>query len=205
MRGTGSRSLIELKSGSLINHQYHTLRTVFPNCEIILVCGSDWNKVREKCPQDIKIVINPLWETTNDVFSATLALVGVLNRKILIVYGDLLFDAEFVRNADLSKSSIYLHKDCQNDVGTIENNGKIENLGFGLPNKWAQTLYITGNELKLTCQILKSPNINKLLCHELINSVIDNGGIFNSIRNDGGKLLEIDNYKNLNLAKELVL
>lgn len=204
MKPLGARSLIPISHNTLtlIQHQNDTIKNVFPGAEIILVCGVDWVKIREKCPRDVRLILNPNYDSTNVIYSAVLGLLSILNSKVLVIYGDLLFDMEFIRNGDLTKSAVYLTEYCQYDVGLIHNNGKVDNFGFGLPNKWAQMTFLTGRELSIANQLAKSDNIEKILGFEFLNEIMAKGGEFSVIDNKQGKLLEIDNYKEVNQANE---
>ena len=73
-------------------------------------------------------------------------------------------------------------------------------MSYTLPIKWCQIAYFTGNEINILRRLLVKPDYNTkyLLTFELINKIIELGGIFKCVDIKDGFIKEIDSLKDIN-------
>jgi choline kinase len=153
-------------------------------------------KIRDKA----RIVENQLFDSTNNSESLRLAVNNTHRKGILFVHGDLLFNAEAL-NMDYTKSFVVVDTKGQmekKEVGvTIEDNGIASIFSYGLECKWGQIAYITGKELRIARQIFSKfePQHKKMLSFEILNKIIESGGVFKCHEPDGMILFEIDKIR----------
>ena len=143
---------------------------------------------------------NQLFDSTNNSESLRLAVNNTHRKGILFVHGDLLFNAEAL-NMDYTKSFVVVDTKGQmekKEVGvTIEDNGIASIFSYGLECKWGQIAYITGKELRIARQIFSKfePQHKKMLSFEILNKIIESGGVFKCHEPDGMILFEIDKIR----------
>lgn len=206
MKSYEPRSLIKLKDGLLIEHQAKALRTKYEG-DIILVSGFKTNKVIKKTRNlNIKVVENQQYQENNSFESLRLGLEKTNANAVFICHGDLYFDVDVLDNIH---DESFIVKDTYGqiparEVGFIEHDGYVASLSYGLPNRWGQMLYVTGNELKLLREIcmFARKNFERKLLFEGINHLIDMGGKFAVKESPGSRIVEIDtigDLKNENL------
>jgi hypothetical protein len=148
--------------------------------------GFQYEKIIRRTQQDVRFVYNPLYDEYNILHSILVGLLNCTKSKVLVVYGDLVFDARAVNQLTPDNTSkILVDKQGQignNKVGVAQQDKIATNLSFGLRDKWAQIIYLTGKELILMRDIVQGQNNKVWLGHEAINSVIENKGKFTIIQ-----------------------
>ncbi len=190
----GPKSLLTLDNKyNVIEHQIDAVKNVFPKADIILVAGFQAQSVVNK-GYPIRIVENPFFEETSDVEQIRLGINASVSRKVLIVSGDLVFDAHSIHGIDTHGSCI-LYKECINDdesLGITQNRDVLEHITYKLPNKWLYNLYLEEKELICLKKFLKTKERSKLLFFEAVNYLVDSGSILKAIPNIHGIMHKVN-------------
>lgn len=207
MKIYGPKSLIKINGKhSIISRQLKIVRNKFEEHEIIVVCGDELNAVRKGISDttNIKFVHNENATTTNVVYSIGLGLQQATTEKILIVYGDLIFEKCCLDLSFKQSTVVVTTRGMKTEeVGCICNNTKLENIFYQLPLKWAQISYFCGKELKYLKEISLDKRYSNWFGFEAINEIINRGGEF-LVESPDGWAMDIDSsydlkkYENFN-------
>jgi hypothetical protein len=124
----------------------------------------------------------------------------------MFLHGDLLFNKQTLKNS-YKKSFIIvdnngLFKDSEVGVTTTDlGNGRKQAsiMSYGLDCKWGQIAYFTGDEFKMLKSITSRMQFKdkKMLSFEIINKVIQMGGVFECLEPDNMVIIEIDRIKDI--------
>ena len=107
MRSYGPKSLIKIhENTTIIGRQLSIIKKNFTNCEIILVTGFCSDKLMNNTPSDLIKVENENYESTNVLRSIGVGLRASTSDRVLILYGDLVFNEEAIKNLKLDSSSV---------------------------------------------------------------------------------------------------
>lgn len=209
MKSHGPRPLLRVTNElNLITHQLNVIREAVPLNEIVLVCGHQAEKVMNNTPNDIVKIHNENYETTNVLRSIGLGLRACTTDRVLIVYGDLLFNQETLSNAQLEESSVFIDKYgllTSDSVGcTHDENLVVEQLLYDLPNKWAQIMFVANRELALLKNVAWDRDKDKLFGFEAVNEIINKNGKFVAQSPKNMKIIDIDSSKDLAYIKEII-
>ena len=190
------RSLLKIKDDTtLIEHQIKLVQQAFGS-NIDVVIGFKGQKIQKKLSNSkINLIENDDFESSNTGYGLEIALNDNIE-SLLIFHGDLLFNKEIF---NVNKNKSFLIIDTKNqikdkEVGLIINNGIAANLSYGLKTKWCQIAYFTDLELSILKEI-KNQNISNLFLFEVINKIIDMGGMFECYEPKNMKIIEIDCVK----------
>lgn len=204
----GPKALIKIGSSTVINNQISILKTYFPDCYITLVCGFKASTLMDETPNYILKVENENYQNTNVARSIGMGLRVLSNSsKVIIIYGDLVFNAETIKSISLDKSSIVITNQTmgEDEVGCVIDDQELRNLMYDLPIKWGQISIFVGKELNLLKRICWNEKNKTKFGFEVINEIIQQGGKFQCIQNDSIKIIDIDNSKDIQKAKEILL
>lgn len=209
MRSYGPRSLLRISEyNTLFSHQLSILEKYIPGIETILVCGHDADRVMNQTPTHIIKVENEQYSTTNVVKSIGMGLRAATGDRVVLIYGDLAFNAETIKYMNLEQSSIVIDSGglfSDEEVGcTINSSMLAEHLFYDLPNKWAQICILTGKELSIMQKISWDKTHSNWFGFEAINEVIRNGGQFTCQSPKKMKIFDIDSTKNLQDIKYIL-
>ena len=75
---------------------------------------------------------------------------------------------------------------------------------YDLEKKWSQIVYLKGNELLLFKKHIWDTRYRKYFMFEIINKVIETGGVIKCREISGEKIVDVDNSKDLIRAKEIL-
>ena len=206
MKAKGPISLLPINKTTIIKNQlrilYHRFKT---EKEVVLVTGLYADKVMNNTPNDIIKIENEYYETTNVIRSIGLGLRAATTNRVLVIYGDLVFNISALRH-DFKQSCVIMAKNTMsnNEIGGTVVNGKLSQLSYDLPHKWAQIAYYTGKELKLLKQIVWDRNKKNLFGFEAINSIMSKGGNFKAIQPKRIKVNDVDTFADLQKAQTLL-
>lgn len=207
MKSYGSKSLLEIDGKSIIKRQLDSISSNIKNYEIALITGFDSERLMDHTPDHLIKIENEKYYETNVARSINIGLRASKNHEhVLIIYGDIVFSKTTLNHLDFSKSFILISNNMlENEVGcNINKKGILEFMMFDLPNKWGQILYLTGKELELFKKICCNRTNDRKFGFEIINEVISKGGKFNCITHDEINIIDIDNSKDILLAKEVI-
>lgn len=195
------RSLLKYKDKYLISHQIDQIKNTLKDdiCPFFtLVTGYKHEKVVKKLKQeDVLIVNNPEYDTTNQIESVRRALNYEVGNNVCLIHGDIFFSEDFSKY-DYTKSFCIVDNRGQlkdREVGINYYDNKVNILSYGIEDKWAQIVYLTGKEFELLQTICSFDN-NYYLTFEIINKIIDLGGTFDIYLTES-KLFEVDKIKDL--------
>jgi len=209
MKSHGPRSLIKVADDTnLIKYQSDTIVSAIPNNEIILVCGCEADRVMNHAPASIICVENERFDSTNIVRSMAIGLRAATSDKILFIYGDLIFNHDTLKNAKFEESSVFIDKEDffdKSGVGcTINEKNNVEHMLYGLPNLWAQMVFLTGRELSIFKNIVWNREKEKLFGFEVLNELIDRRGTLKAQSPKNMKVADIDCTKDLLNIKKIL-
>jgi choline kinase len=202
MKTFGVKSLIELRPGlPLIKYQTKLINKYLKNySQIILVTGFESKKLANSTPQSWIHVENPNYLTTNVAKSIGIGLRASTAESIVIIYGDLVFN-KYALNIPIRSESVIIvdshNTMAKDEIGCTIINNKVEHMWYGLDHKWAQIIYLTGVELKLFKELCWNDKYSNNFGFEIINEVINMGGIFRAIQPYKLKAVDIDHPKDL--------
>jgi choline kinase len=172
--GTGSkiksyepRSLLKIQDKNLIYHQIDAIKNTFNKVEIITVVGCHANKVIKKIRNKSRIVENQLHDKSNSSESLRLAFNNSLYENFMFIHGDILFNKNCLK-VDYTKSFV------------IVDSGKM----------------IKDQEIGIT-SVNDQNKEKKKLSFEIINEVIEQGGVFECYEPKNMKIKEIDRIKDI--------
>lgn len=210
MKSYGPKSLIKIKDDlTIVENQLKYIFKYFYKPEVILVTGYNSNKIREALvDKRISIVENYNWEINNVGASIKMGLNYITHKNVLILHGDLVFNAwtlkaPFGIYSMLLVDKIGLMKN--EEVGCIINDKRnVVNLMYDLPNKWAQIAYFTGLELEMLKEQCSDNRNDNKYGFEILNSIIELGGNFSAYSPPRMKIIDIDSSKDLNRVKEVL-
>jgi|TARA_Y100000310_G_scaffold270418_1_gene284226 choline kinase len=209
MKSYGPKSLITIKYGqSILERQLYLIDNAFKDYSLVLVCGFQADKLMELSPPEIIKVENELYEDTNVCRSIGLGLRSIpQTERLLIINGDLVFTENTIGSLSYDQSCVFVSNQSMGDgeVGCIINSkNNLENLMYDLPTKWCQIAYFEGEELEILKDVVWDRNNKKLFTFEVINKIIDRGGMFKCVDNPAVRVVDVDTSKDIKRAKDII-
>ncbi len=208
MKVHGAKSLIDLGySDTILSRQLRIIRHVLPQAEIILVTGFEADKVYRFIPSDVKVVENHLHQETNVAYSISLGLKACINKRVLVVYGDLIFNKEALTSLSYTESEIVVDN-CNRmkkwEVGLTHENGYAIQFCYDLPTKWAHIVYLQDKELELFKKYICNPEYKKFFGYEILNMILASGCKLRLCEAEPMRILEIDTINDLDGLSKLL-
>lgn len=201
MKSYGPKCLFPTPNGStILNKIIKNVQKVYPHCEIIVAAGFEADKVIEALPTDIRVVENQIYDKTNMVESIRLSLNNAIYNDIIIINGDLIFNVYTLQSITKNGSCILIdtqNRFQKNEIGVTTVDGNAMHFSYGLPTKWAQIVYLTGNELNLFKKFCNDRENNKRYTFEILNMVIESGGSILADEPKGMQITEVDSIKDI--------
>jgi len=210
MKSYGPKCLIDVGGTSIIERQIRIIVSAYPNSEIVLVSGFHANQIRDKLKKKypIRIVNNHKYEETNVLYSISLGLQASVRNKVLIVYGDLVFDKGAIGGFLGSESKVLVdHQDKFNEkeVGVLHNGNEVTNFSYGLEKKWGQIAFLCGRELQFFEDIANKEATEKWFGYEALNHVLNEGGKLIPVEKDGLSIVDVDSVRDIEKARQIIL
>lgn len=209
MKSYGPKPLIKIGNSTIIKNQIGLLNSQFPNNTIVLVCGFKADVLMNETPNNILKVENELFEHTNVCRSIGIALRVLINAsKVLLVYGDLVFNSHTLKSISLDQSSVVIANEGMGneEIGCIiDKDNNLNHLMYDLPIKWGQIAFFVNEELEMLKQLCWDSKNNTKFGFEIINQIIENNGSFKCIQNKNIKITDIDSFKDIERAKDILL
>jgi len=203
----GAKSLIKLTPDlTVIQNQLNIIAQKFRYYEIIMVVGFQAYRVMRDTPNDIIKIENERYEETNVCRSIGMGLRAATTNRVLIMYGDLVFNAATLDVKFNKGSSLIIDSSdtmTPNGVGCTIIDGLVENVLYELPNKWAQISFFVDKELEMLKQIVWNPDNERLYGFEAINQIITWGGKFRAVLPSGIRVNDIDSSKDIPIAQKI--
>lgn len=202
----GNIALLKMQNGiSILNHIINNVKLNFPDAEIVVTAGFEVDKVAANIPDDVRIVENQLYEDTNVMEEIRLALNNVINKNVLFISGDLIFDYNVLSGINLNKSSIIVDNHDRMDpdeIGVTIVEGHATIFAYDLLHKWCHIAYLTGKEITLLKRVASNRDKNKWYFFEALNNVMQRSGKLNII-NNSGVITRIINSKSIKQNENL--
>ncbi len=197
------KSLLDINGKTLIERQLNTIHQVFKQKEIIVVLGHRAETVQEKTPLNLIKVVNKDYAKTNVVHSIGEALNHITTPRVIIIYGDLFFNAKAISLPFRNESAVVLSQTMsKKEVGVNEQAGKLINMYYELDDKWGQIAYYTEKELSLLGEVCRATKNKRMFGFECINEILDMGGKFNVFRPKNSITYDIDSFYDLNYVRK---
>lgn len=204
MKSYGPKSLIELYTQeTILSRQLSIFNALYPFAEIIFVVGFESDKILKKLPPNVKIVENEMFETTGVARSIGMGLRIASNPNVLVVYGDIVFEPDILRDIVGSESCVSCYESGKKDeIGIVVNNyGYAENFNFLSKKIWGQITFFQRKELDIARRLCYNRAKSMCFGFEILNEIIDMGGRFKVIEDKFS--VDIDTYSDLNFTKDL--
>lgn len=211
MKTYGPKALIDLGNGyNVLNWQLKLLKETCPHADFITVLGFDAHKIYKYIPDYVRVLDNPWYEETNIVKTLSIALRATITPRVVIVYGDLVFNRWTLGGFPPGFS--YVISDNNNrmrnsEVGlTVVAEGNVTRFAYGLPIKWTQIVHLQGEELQMFRQLCYNEINHKLFTFEILNTILDKGGhIINTCPYPSNmNIIEIDSSKDIDAARDML-
>jgi len=209
MKSHGPKALLLLNRGvPLLERQLKILWAEHPNADIIVTIGFQDFKIRKAVRglYPARFVSNPYYESANIAYSLRLAMQVAITRHVLIVYGDLVFNNVTVRGITSGLSAMLVdtkERFKDEEVGVQIHDDVVTNLSYGLKHKWGQMVYLTGKELAIFEETIFNDETGNWFGYEVLNNVINRGGMFEAFEPPRMKIVEVDTVRDLEQARML--
>jgi len=205
---TGPKCLFKINNVPILEYQLNVINNVYPKAEIFVIVGFDASKIKNKIKRkNVRYIYNGAFDSSNVLYSIGLGLFANTNSRVLIIYGDLIFNENTIRGFTSNGSSILV--DSKNylkdrEVGITQHDLIVENLTFEVKPKWGQMAYLINRELDIFEKCATHNECMNWYGHEGLNYVISNGGILKTFEPKNYKLLEIDNHEDIAKIKNFL-
>lgn len=147
----------------------------YSNIEWYMTIGCDADRIIKKAPNQIHLIENMNYKTTNEAEEVRLLLNASKAEHILFLLSYKLFNDNIKQLTLSGKSSVLISKEV-GEVGITYENDLAIHLSYGIYNEWLGQLYLGPKEIAITKDILKNRNYQNICLFELINIIIDKGG-----------------------------
>lgn len=178
MKSKGCVGLIKINNRSLVQHQYKTIKQIFPDANIVYIYGFENKRFQSFINKtnnldNIITIHNEHFESHNNAYSLSLAK-EFLNDDCIILFGDTIlskkaFDKFMVQNG----SQIFVSQKNKTKLGCVINNGKVENIAYDLDNYISEVYFLTKEHATLMQNLLTSKINLNCFVFEMINKLID--------------------------------
>lgn len=210
MRSYGPISLVPINSKRLIDIQVSAINSIFPKCEIIICLGFDCEKVckyiRSKNMDNVRVIENQLYTTTNSCEGLRLCLNNTSNNKVLICDGNLLIDRATIALIDTSKPCALIQANHNEtlEIGVNINKNVAQFFSFGAKYIWSEILFLIGNDIVNSLKrVLSNNNSKTKFLFESINELINMNYEIKTLVNKY-PLYKINNIKTYHSIKDFV-
>ena len=210
MKSYGPKALINIRNNlTIFENQVRHINKYFSKPQIILVTGFGHDKIIKKIDEDkFDIVHNHNWENTNVCKSIGLGLSNAKYNNVLIIYGDLVFNGWTLRVPFGNQSMLLMENEegfmKKEEVGCVCHDNIIENVMYGLENKWAQIGYFTNKELNMLKEYSSKKENEQCYGFEAINNIISEGGTFQGFSPHRMKITDVDSSRDLVYVEDIL-
>ena len=208
MKSYGPKSLIKIKDDvTILDNQLKHIYRYFSGSQIIVVAGFEYNKVKQRFGDKVQVLENPDYITTNVVKSIGIGLNKSKYDNVLIIYGDLVFNAYTLKAPFGTYSSIVVDSYGlmgNDEVGCVIQDNLVEQMMYDLQNKWAHIAFFTGKELEILKQICSNKKYDICFGFEIMNIIINSGGRFGAFSPKRMRVSDIDCSKDLRKIEYII-
>jgi len=208
MKSYGSTSLIDIYNKKLIDLQIEAIKSKFKNYEIIICCGFDsesvYKYIRTKYKKEnIRLIENQIFNYSNSCESLRLCLNNLINTKIFILDGNLVFKNNIFDSIDLDKNFIVIEKSPSEnlEVGVnINEYDFVEHFSFGAKYIWSEILFLCEDKIIDSLRnLLANMEYKNKFIFEALNDIITMKYNISYVKNRYPiqKINSIKTYKNI--------
>ena len=148
----------------------------------------------------MRIVENSSFEETNIVESIRLGINASANKKLLIVYGDLIFNVYSIRDVEANGTCVIVDSKSRfkdDEIGVTVVNDEVTMFAYGLEKKWSQIAYFEGKAFDLLKRLCSNKKRSRLYPFEIFNMMIESGIKIKAVEPKRMTIKEIDSLKDL--------
>ena len=185
---------------TVLDCQIEAIKTIYPNCDIILIVGHESQRVIESRPKNVRIVENKLYDSAGEAEEIRLGINNCITDNILLVDGNCLFNADALQHLRGHGSCTLIDKNEQmakDSLGVISHNSKVENIAYGVQDKWCYISYLESKEHNILKRFTAVKNRCNLCTFECLNYVLSHNGQIYSVGQSNGFLRRIMSGKDL--------
>jgi choline kinase len=205
MKSYGPKPLIELDGReTVIARQVRLVRAAYPTAEFIAVVGHEADRVVRSLPAGVKAVENERYDESNVARSICMGLRVATHPRVLVVYGDMVFNAAAVEDVARHGSALLVDRTGQmedDEVGVTVVDGRVTCFSYGLPAKWCHVAFLAGRELELMRRVVSDPARRNHYGFEALNAVLEAGGRLRAVEPAGMRVAEIDVSRQIERAR----
>jgi len=201
MKSYGPKCLLKAnQKETILQKAIANIKREYPCSDIIVIVGFESDKVMKTLPHNVRVIENTKYEETNIVESIRIGINASSNKKLLIIYGDLVFNVYSIRNLTSNGSCVVVDSQSRfkdEEVGVTIVNGDVTNFAYGLKNKWCQIAYFEDDPFDALKDLCSDRRRNKLYPFELFNIIINSGISIKAKEPKGMLIREVDSLKDL--------
>lgn len=208
MRSFGPKALLRAGQETVLQRQIRLVRSVWPSPDVVVVLGSQSERVRKTLPRGVRAVLNPEPETTSVTRSIGLGLEAATHPRALVLYGDLVFNTaavEMFTRVSPDVSAV-LVASCvgdyvKNAVGLCYAGRFAGHFSYGLSHTWQHMIYLAPGDKELFQAHALDYKNRKLLGHEILNKMVETGSKFLTVSSSAARVSKIDSGKDWETIK----
>tara|TARA_Y100000361_G_scaffold43849_1_gene37863 strand:- start:1721 stop:2425 length:705 start_codon:yes stop_codon:yes gene_type:complete len=201
MKSYGPKCLLQAnQKETILEKTISNIKREYPFSDIIVVAGFESNKVISSLPHYVRIVENSSFEETNIVESIRLGINAAANKKLLIVYGDLIFNVYSIRDLTNNGTCVIIDSKSRfkdDEVGVTIVKDKVTTFAYGLEKKWSQIAYFEGEDFDMLKKLCSNKKRSRLYPFEIFNMMIESGVKIKAVEPKRMTIKEIDSLKDL--------
>ena len=144
----------------LIDEQIQTIRSSYPDSEIIIISGFEHDKlvshIHSKKYKNIRIAENKYHKMSSALVCWIFGLNLALPQNTYIIHGDRLFNKSCISPSNNKQTHTIIHNEDKNnyDIGLLIDGGKLLNMSYGLPNVWSEILFINESDFDIARNLI---------------------------------------------------
>lgn len=150
MIGHGLRNLLRYQNGLVIDYQINSIRTVYPDCHIVVVGGFQHTILYDYIGHrdNVTMLYNPDYKESMNTLSLYMGLLACSPGNALFMNGDIVCSPSAIPDMGVDALTVDTRgKIKQHEVGVNVYNDTVLNLSFDLRAKWGQVGFVTANHL----------------------------------------------------------
>ena len=122
------------------------------------------------------------------------------NKKLLLIYGDLIFNVYSIRGISKNGTCVLVDSKSRfkdDEVGVTIVKDKVTMFAYGLEKKWSQIGYFEGEAFDMLKKLCSSKKRSRLYPFEIFNMMIEAGIRIKAVEPKRMTIKEIDSLKDL--------
>jgi len=208
MKARGPKALIDIGGGeTVLSRQLSMVKKALPNAEVVVVVGYQKDRVIKTLPKDVRWVENPDHEETNVARSLLIGVSDHSAHRVILMCGDLVFGPDFLSSLPAVGSAVVIDENPNHrssEVGCNIDRERVCHFSYGVWPKWGQAVVLADKELDLYRRIASRDQCSRWFAYEVLNGIIDAGGVIAPAYPEKSYLVEIDSAQDIDRAKSMV-